>query len=114
MNHFLQTFLCIKHIFRQVITDNHAVSPVADFEISAHDKPFGARITTIDWHPRRQNFFCASSKHGYVIRKMVFNLMAKSCLSDLFLYCEKKKHFSISALQFFLQRRPNFLIIRVL
>ncbi|GFR73060.1 DNA damage-binding protein 2 [Elysia marginata] len=49
---------------KKAVTDQRIVSSVAECEVLAHDKPFGSRVTTIDWHPRKQNFFCATSKHG--------------------------------------------------
>ncbi|GFN96482.1 DNA damage-binding protein 2 [Plakobranchus ocellatus] len=49
---------------KKALADQQILSHVADFEVFTHDKPFGSRITTIDWHPRKHNFFCATSKHG--------------------------------------------------
>lgn len=48
---------------KKAVADQH-IKSVGDFEVLGHDKPFGSRITTIDWHPRKQSFFCATSKHG--------------------------------------------------
>ncbi|RUS80063.1 hypothetical protein EGW08_012180 [Elysia chlorotica] len=46
------------------VIDEQCVLPVSEFEIFANEKPFTSRVTTIDWHPRKQNLFCATSKHG--------------------------------------------------